>query len=156
MCTPFLSTSSLQIPPDWQVVPLVVMCVRVLSLLTFFWHPPPSRTRIFSLVTHVLWCVTSFPMEWKVSVGKHDSWWDGPCKLPCLARVSPVVQWLMLQGTAADQNDQEPSAWVVTTKWRTQGRRKGKSEEGGFKIHLVASEGRGVKGHSEPRLFVLG
>lgn len=61
----------------------------------------------------------------------------------------------MLQGTAADQNDQEPGAWVVTAKRRTRGRRKGKSEEGGFKNHSSASGGWGIKGPKERWLFGL-
>ena len=55
----------------------------------------------------------------------------------------------MLQGAAADQKAQEPRAWVVTQP-RTQGRRrKGKSEEGSFRIHLAVSRGRGTQGPGE-------
>lgn len=47
MCTPFLSTSSLQIPLDWQVVPLVVMCVRVLFPPHFLLTPAPFSHQDF-------------------------------------------------------------------------------------------------------------
>lgn len=48
MGTPFLSTSSLQIPLDWQVVPLVVMCVRVLFPPHFSSHTCPLLAPGFS------------------------------------------------------------------------------------------------------------
>lgn len=51
---------------------LLVVPVRVLSLDTSDTRPLLG-TSIFSLVTHVLWCVTSFPMERKVSVGKQGA-----------------------------------------------------------------------------------
>lgn len=59
----------------------------------------------------------------------------------------------MLQGTAADQNDQEPGAWVVTTKRRTQGRRRGKSEEGGLTSHSLASRGWGFGTQGVPAVW---
>lgn len=140
-------------PQSSRWFPWLFVCVRVPGHLILtpafsasgFSHWLPTCSDVWS---HFLW-------NERFSVGKQGTWWDGTCKPPCLAKVSPVVQWLKLQGTASDQNDQEPGAWVVTTKLRTLGRRKGKSEEGGFKIHLVASRGRGMKRLSELGLFGL-
>lgn len=61
-----------------QVISPGDLCQVSPFLLTLASSPPPTfflGNKFFSLVPGVPWCVTSFPMEWKVPVGKQGPWW---------------------------------------------------------------------------------
>ena len=111
----------------------------------FFRRPPPSWHQAFLTGYPCAPVCDLISYEMKGFCRKTGRSARRALQAPSAGRVPRVVRCLALQGAAADQKAQEPRAWAVTQQ-RARRRRRGKREEGSFRVHLAVSGGGGVKG----------